>query len=88
MWDCEECGCQNIAGTIDECPMCHAPRQSDDQDVTVESGQPAEDSSSAAAGSQPESGPQPSEDTSAAAPPSRKSSKSSKDDGKDWGEDA
>jgi hypothetical protein len=25
MWDCPECGCRNIAESVDECPMCGAP---------------------------------------------------------------
>jgi hypothetical protein len=27
MWDCEHCGCLNIAGDIPACPMCHKPRE-------------------------------------------------------------
>jgi hypothetical protein len=26
MWDCETCGCQAIAGTLTECPVCRTPR--------------------------------------------------------------
>lgn len=26
MWDCERCGCQAIAGTINFCPQCFTPR--------------------------------------------------------------
>jgi hypothetical protein len=33
MWDCEHCGCQAIAGTLTECPVCRTPR---DEDVSAE----------------------------------------------------
>lgn len=29
MWDCEHCGCQAIAGTLDFCPACFTPRNED-----------------------------------------------------------
>jgi len=41
MWDCEHCGCQAIAGSLEFCPMCQNPRV-----VAAEPGQPADDSSS------------------------------------------
>jgi hypothetical protein len=30
MWDCEHCGCQAIAGTIEVCPQCGTPRNQED----------------------------------------------------------
>ena len=33
MWDCEHCGCQAIAGTVEFCPQCLTPRN---QDVAAE----------------------------------------------------
>lgn len=27
MWDCDHCGCQAIAGTIEFCPQCFTPRE-------------------------------------------------------------
>lgn len=87
MWDCEKCGCMNIAGSIDVCPMCQESRPEGEKDVAVEPRQPAEDSTSAPAGSQPESGPPPSGDASAAAPSPRKSSKGQSTSDEKWGED-
>lgn len=26
MWDCGTCGCQNIADSVDPCPVCGTPR--------------------------------------------------------------
>ena len=36
MWDCEKCGTQGIAGSLDFCPTCRESRPSDD--VAAESG--------------------------------------------------
>jgi hypothetical protein len=29
MWDCEHCGCQNIAGSVTFCPQCFIPRNAE-----------------------------------------------------------
>lgn len=26
MWECDKCGCMEIAGSLTSCPACHAPR--------------------------------------------------------------
>jgi len=28
MWDCEHCGCQAIAGSLEDCPVCWKPKGS------------------------------------------------------------
>lgn len=30
MWDCKKCGVLQIAGSLEECPVCHAPRPTED----------------------------------------------------------
>lgn len=40
MWDCEVCGCQAIAGTVEFCPQCFTPRPMD-----VAAGSPVPDAS-------------------------------------------
>jgi hypothetical protein len=27
MWDCEHCGCRQIAGSLGFCPMCRTPKE-------------------------------------------------------------
>jgi hypothetical protein len=38
LWDCTECGCGAIAGSLDFCPQCFSPRS--EVDVPAEAGQP------------------------------------------------
>jgi hypothetical protein len=43
MWECEHCGCQGIAASLEFCPQCFKPRHDPSATVAVEGeGTPAE----------------------------------------------
>lgn len=41
MWECGKCGTTNIAGDLDVCPHCRAPREQPEQAPAEEEGKKA-----------------------------------------------
>jgi hypothetical protein len=77
MWDCDNCGCQAIADSVEFCPVvtCHAPRP--DRNAVAES-EGAGSASGSAAEDLALSDPQPSADPAPSDPPAGAGSASTK----------